>query len=136
MDVRVSQGWGRSWVRGEVRREMNRGGIFQIAFDHDNSNVVPSHEDKGWLREQRLEIDHPDFFCGTGNDPPIGADESRPKGAWYLHSAGERPPKPAEATVDKPTDPIPNPNPTPTPTPNVEASNGNVQSDDNHLLEV
>ena len=23
MDVRVSQGWGRSWVRGEVRREVN-----------------------------------------------------------------------------------------------------------------
>lgn len=124
MDVRMANGWGRSWVRGGIRREMNRGGIFQIAFDHDNvmTKLLPSQEDdKGWLREQRLEIDHPDFFCGTGNDPPVGADESRPKGAWYLHSGGERASTAAEIIVD---------------TPNVESSNGNAQSDDNHLLEV
>lgn len=111
---------------------MNRGGIFQIAFDHDNAMAkLVSSEEKGWLREQRLEIDHPDFFCGTGTDPPVGADESRPKGAWYLHSNGGTS-EPAETVVDSSKLESSNVNGDG----NGNGTNGNVQSDDNHLLDV
>ena len=85
------------------RPQMNRSGIFQIAFDHDrygNKSEVkqePSatqgeeeeEEDdddtERWIHEQRLQIDHPDFFCGQGDNPPVGIDNCRPRGAWFLH---------------------------------------------------
>lgn len=74
--------------------QMNRSGIFQIAFDHDKDGERSTHhespeelEDTRWIHEQRLEIEHPDFFCGHGNNPPRGPDNSRPKGAWYLHAS-------------------------------------------------
>lgn len=75
-----------------VVRQMNRSGIFQIAFDHDKHGegtvkLEPSEgeDEERWIHEQRLEIDHPDFFCGQGSDPPRGPDDSRPRGSWYLH---------------------------------------------------
>lgn len=77
-------------------RQMNRSGIFQIAFEHDrygkNGGVKQelgstSDEEERWIHEQRLQIDHPDFFCGQGNNPPVGVDNDRPRGAWYLHQS-------------------------------------------------
>lgn len=74
---------------------MNRSGIFLIAFDHDKNGKRLIKQEPGaeveqetWIHEQRLEIDHPNFFCGVGNDPPRGTDEGRPSGAWYLHDTG------------------------------------------------
>ncbi|CBJ31060.1 expressed unknown protein [Ectocarpus siliculosus] len=92
-DVSLRGTWEKVWVKGEVVREMNRSGIFQIAFDHDRQgqrSAVKTEpgsngEDERWVHEQRLSIEHPDFFCGQGDSPPIGIDNLRPKGAWYLH---------------------------------------------------
>ncbi|CAM9375486.1 unnamed protein product [Ectocarpus fasciculatus] len=92
-DVLVRGTWEKVWIKGEVVREMNRSGIFQIAFDHDRQGQKSavkkepgSHGvDERWIHEQRLSIEHPDFFCGQGDSPPIGIDHLRPKGAWYLH---------------------------------------------------
>lgn len=93
---------------------MNRSGRFQIAFDHDKNGLGGSSssssgggsggsggsgsssvtvkaemsedsEDARWIHEQRLEIDHPHYFCGQGSNPPHGVDDSRVRGAWYLH---------------------------------------------------
>lgn len=79
-------------------RQMNRSGIFQIAFDQDRygnksavkqepSGQVPSgtEDTDRWIHEQRLQIDHPNFFCGQGDTPPVGLDNCRPRGAWFLH---------------------------------------------------
>jgi len=78
---------------------MSRSGIFQIAFDHDRYghksikqelSGTEAYQDEDTdtdrsVHEQRLQIDHPDFFCGQGDTPPVGVDNSRPRGAWYLH---------------------------------------------------
>ncbi|CAN0541256.1 unnamed protein product, partial [Ectocarpus sp. 12 AP-2014] len=100
-DVSLRGTWEKVWIKGEVVREMNRSGIFQIAFDHDRQgqrSAVKTEpgsigEDERWIHEQRLSIEHPDFFCGQGDSPPIGIDNLRPKGAWYLHQGqGVSPP--------------------------------------------
>lgn len=72
---------------------MTRGGIFQIAFDHDKAGGLKGNpagqqgdaEDIKWIHEQRLEIESRHYFCGKGSSPPRGIDSSRPKGSWYLH---------------------------------------------------
>lgn len=72
---------------------MSRSGIFQIAFDYhrwyDSSTVKqePSgtEDTDRLIYEQRLQIEHPDFFCGQGDSPPVGIDNTRPRGAWFLH---------------------------------------------------
>lgn len=81
---------------------MNRSGIFQIAFDRDRYGPKSVKQEPGpsvtdaeestdrSITEQRLQIDHPDFFCGHGDKPPVGIDNCRPKGAWYLHYVHER----------------------------------------------
>ena len=82
-------------------RQMNRSGIFQIAFEHDRygrkvqSSVKQEpggvRDTDRWIHESRLQIDHPDFFCGRGDSPPVGIDNCRPRGAWYLHRAAVAP---------------------------------------------
>eukprot|EP00903_Cladosiphon_okamuranus_P006696 g6535.t1 len=97
-DVNIGGIWEKEWVEGEVIREMNRSGIFLIAFDHDRygtkSAVKQEPSPSGTeleegtdrrIHEQRLQIEHPQFFCGRGADPPVGIDSDRPRGAWYLH---------------------------------------------------
>ena len=74
---------------------MNRSGIVQIAFDHNRYGQKNVKQEPGgsdaeddadrWITEQRLNVDHPDFFCGQGALPPRGIDDRRPRGAWYLH---------------------------------------------------
>lgn len=90
---------------------MTRSGIFQIAFDHDrygNKSAVkqePSgtgagagidEDEQRWIHEQRLQIDHPDFFCGQGGPPPVGIDNGRPRGAWFLHERAVTQPQPEQ----------------------------------------
>lgn len=78
---------------------MNRSGIFQVAFEqqrYGKSGVVKQEPPVGdvedrWIHEQRLQIDHPSFFCGQGDSPPFGVDDTRPRGAWYLHQTSQQP---------------------------------------------